>query len=114
MATTFDTGLSFPKDTPLPPIGSSSHNTKLSNATQFEYHGILPSGQQQMVTSIVDDGTFSTKLTNVEAQRIMSVLQEAQKKVLLIGFLPDTVDRKVSTVLGNEAVALITVSTSSK
>ncbi|KAJ3199252.1 hypothetical protein HDU82_000596 [Entophlyctis luteolus] len=37
----------------------------------------------------------------------MSVLQEAQRKILIIGMLPDEVDRRVSTVFAAETVALI-------
>jgi hypothetical protein len=34
-----------------------------------------------------DDFSYSSKLTNVEAQRIMAVLQEMQKKVQLVGLI---------------------------
>ncbi|KAI8898298.1 hypothetical protein BC833DRAFT_442342 [Globomyces pollinis-pini] len=52
----------------------------------------------------LEDFSYSSKLTNVEAQRIMSVLQEIQKKVQLIGLIPDTLDRKTSTVLSGDAL----------
>lgn len=52
-----------------------------------------------MFVADVDDSTSSSKLSNVEAQRIMSVLSEIQKKVLFIGCLPDIdSDRKTSVI----------------
>eukprot|EP00842_Homolaphlyctis_polyrhiza_P006363 jgi/Hompol1/6728/HPOL_005057-RA len=54
-----------------------------------------------------EDFSYSSKLTNVEAQRIMAVLQELQRKVYLIGLLPDVMDRRVSTVFGGETFNII-------
>jgi DNA repair exonuclease SbcCD ATPase subunit len=51
--------------------------------------------------------SYSSKLTNVESQRIMAVLQEIQKKVQLIGMLPDINDKKISTVMTGEALTQI-------
>ncbi|KAJ3414692.1 hypothetical protein HDV05_006227 [Chytridiales sp. JEL 0842] len=108
--------LTFPKEAPLPPIGSaliSKHSQQLdqphvsSNAQLHHQQSSANTNTAANTNTIEEGASFSTKLTNVEAQRIMSVLQEAQKKVLLIGFLPDVVDRRVSTVLGADAVALI-------
>jgi DNA repair exonuclease SbcCD ATPase subunit len=53
------------------------------------------------------DISYSSKLTNVESQRIMAVLQEIQKKVQLIGMLPDSSDKKISTVLTGDALTYI-------
>ncbi|KAI9348774.1 IQ domain-containing protein D-like protein [Zopfochytrium polystomum] len=55
----------------------------------------------------LDDGGFSSKLTNVEAQRVMSVLQEMQRKVHLMGMIPEAVDRKVATIFPAETVAML-------
>ncbi|KAJ3262207.1 hypothetical protein HDU77_000427, partial [Chytriomyces hyalinus] len=59
-----------------------------------------------VVGSAIDE-SLTGKLINVEAQRIMSVLQEAQKKVAVIGLLPDEVDRRVATMFNSDTVALI-------
>lgn len=55
----------------------------------------------------LDDFSYSSKLTNVESQRIMAVLQEIQKKVYLMGLIPEIMDKKTSTVLTGDALALI-------
>ena len=69
----------FPKDVPLPPI----------------------------VSQPIEDSNGYNKLTNVEAQRIMSVLNEIHKKVALIGSLPDHLDRRVSTVFSGDLLNII-------
>ncbi|KAJ3052199.1 hypothetical protein HK097_006723 [Rhizophlyctis rosea] len=103
--TTLDS-TTFPSSSPLPPIRGP----------------ILPdTGRDKDVNSLAsrptttnpdptssDDPSFSSKLTNVEAQRIMSVLQDMQRKVQLIGLLPDHMDRRVSSVFGGETVTVIT------
>ncbi|KAJ3215196.1 Chromodomain-helicase-DNA-binding protein 1-like [Clydaea vesicula] len=79
MATVLEQLPSFAKEQPsLPPIG-------LSNS--------IPTGDDP-----ANIGSNFTKLTNVEAQRIMSVLNEIQKKVLIIGLLPDYQDKRINTV----------------
>jgi hypothetical protein len=55
------------------------------------------------------DANYSSKLSNVEAQRIMSVLQEGQRKIALLSLIPEAVDRKVVSVLGNEIAGSIQV-----
>jgi hypothetical protein len=91
------TVMSFPKESPLPPISrpaltnQNDHTPEITNS------------------SPLDDNSFSSKLTNVEAQRIMSVLQEAQKKVQLVGLIPDVIDRRISTVFGGKTMTLLTV-----
>jgi hypothetical protein len=50
----------------------------ISNREESELNGAEPSQ---------DDFSYSSKLTNVEAQRIMAVLQEIQKKVQLVGLV---------------------------
>lgn len=54
-----------------------------------------------------DDFSYTGKLTNVEAQRIMAVLQEIQKKIHLIGLFPDAADRKVASVLNGDGFNLL-------
>ena len=67
--------------------------------------------QNEESIGIGDDLSYSGKLTNVEAQRIMAVLQEIQKKVSLIGLLPDASDRKISSVLTGDGLAIVKVRT---
>ncbi|KAH6579762.1 hypothetical protein BASA50_002917 [Batrachochytrium salamandrivorans] len=54
-----------------------------------------------------DDSLYSSKLTNLEAQRIMAVQYEMQRKIVLVGLLPDVTDRRVSTVFGSETFNMI-------
>ncbi|KAJ3129096.1 hypothetical protein HK100_008835 [Physocladia obscura] len=123
---------SFPKEPPLPPIGQS-HFHRLNSlaastikSTQQQIFPALPQlslapeeqqqqqqqqqlqlSEHQQTSIIIEDVGLTGKLVNVEAQRVMSVLQEAQRKIAIIGLLPDEVDRRVSTVFGAETVALI-------
>lgn len=60
-------------------------------------------------TTGAEEDVGSAKLNNVEAQRVMAVISEMQKKVQLIGLLPDVVDRRVSSVFGPESMATIQV-----
>lgn len=55
-------------------------------------------------------GNGAVKLTNVEAQRMMSVLTELQKKVVILGLLPDTIDRKTASMFHQETVTVMQVS----
>ncbi|KAJ3088216.1 hypothetical protein HK102_009268 [Quaeritorhiza haematococci] len=55
-----------------------------------------------------DDPPSSLKLSNVEAQRIMSVLSEAEKKVHIIGLLPDVIDRRAASVFPAETMTIMT------
>jgi hypothetical protein len=57
----------------------------------------------------IDDFSYSGKLTNAEAQRIMAVLQEIQRKVAIIGFFPDATERKVASILTGEGFNLLKV-----
>ena len=56
-----------------------------------------------------EESSISGKLSNIEAQRIISVIQEIQKKVSQIGLLPDIMDNRVSSVFGGETFTLIRV-----
>ncbi|ORY39943.1 hypothetical protein BCR33DRAFT_853067 [Rhizoclosmatium globosum] len=113
---------SFPKEPPLPPIGATNSRASIAGGqirrassvqqSHNNSHGngpssILPNLPQQSQSGVIDDSQLTGKLINVEAQRIMSVLQEAQRKVMVIGMLPDEVDRRVSTVFAAETVAYI-------
>ncbi|KAJ1569729.1 hypothetical protein HK405_004031 [Cladochytrium tenue] len=53
-------------------------------------------------------GGSSSRLTGVEAQRVVAVLQEAQRKAVLVGLVPDAVDRRVSAVFAAATVAVLT------
>lgn len=84
----------------LPPIGRGSQAS------------ISPIPQDTTVQSgagFAEEFSYSSKLTNVEGQRIMAVIQELQRKVYLIGLLPDAMDRRVSTVFGNDTFNIIKV-----
>lgn len=56
-----------------------------------------------------EESSISGKLSNIEAQRIISVVQEIQRKVSQIGQLPDIMDNRVSSVFGGETFTLIRV-----
>ena len=56
-----------------------------------------------------DEISYSSKLASVEAQRIMAVIQEIQKKVALIGIVPETMTRTTSSVLSGDALSLLKV-----
>ncbi|KAI8609551.1 hypothetical protein BC830DRAFT_1173457 [Chytriomyces sp. MP71] len=94
---------SFPKEPPLPPIGLTPNLMPRASSVMAP---LVQSGSENTTLPIIDD-SLTGKLINVEAQRIMSVLQEAQKKVAIVGLLPDEVDRRVATVFSAETVALI-------
>ena len=101
--------LSFPSTSPLPPIRGPiiPETTPPRDST---LHSLSSRPTTTNPEQPAEDPSFSSKLTNVEAQRIMSVLQDMQRKVQLIGLLPDHMDRRVSSVFGGETVAVITVS----
>nr|KAJ3422260.1 hypothetical protein HK105_000469 [Polyrhizophydium stewartii] len=100
----------FGKDSVLPPIGrTGSHNNLVAADLAGGGGGgggaaTQPAGGAGLLG---EDTSYSSKLTNVEAQRIMAVLQELQRKVYLIGLLPDVMDRRVSTVFGGETFNII-------
>ncbi|TPX58770.1 hypothetical protein SpCBS45565_g07916 [Spizellomyces sp. 'palustris'] len=110
--TAINPALSFPREPPLPPIrgilgtetGDSGRNSMTRQSTPFR-----PSTFNQDPVGTASDNTgFSSKLTIVEAQRIMSVLVEAQRKVQLIGLLPDVMDRRMATVFSGDTFTAIT------
>ncbi|KAJ3258002.1 hypothetical protein HK103_004136 [Boothiomyces macroporosus] len=82
----------FSKNTILPSIKRDNSSFEIDNAAN---------------QVSLDDFSYSSKLTNVESQRIMAVLQEIQKKVYLMGLIPEIMDKKTSTVLTGDALALI-------
>lgn len=84
--------LSFSKEPPLPPIEPSA----VGNQTA------------QIMDDSVNSGALS-KLSNVEAQRIMSVLNEIQRKVLLVGLLPDHLDRRTANIFTGELYTTLLV-----
>ncbi|KAJ3275766.1 hypothetical protein HDV01_007233 [Terramyces sp. JEL0728] len=84
--------LPFSKNTVLPSIKRENSSYEADNITN---------------QVSLDDFSYSSKLTNVEAQRIMAVLQEIQKKVYLMGLIPENMDKKTSTVLTGDALTLI-------
>ncbi|KAI8800637.1 hypothetical protein BJ742DRAFT_840660 [Cladochytrium replicatum] len=71
---------------PIPPINSTS-----SSSDQGSF----------------DDLALSTKLSNVEAQRIMAVLLELLRKISLIALLPDVTDRRAQSVFTQDTLSLI-------
>ena len=93
---------SFPKEPPLPSIPRASvyGGSDAGRSTNSQTDAIIPA---------VEEVAMSGKLANVEAQRIMSVLQEVQRKVQQIGLLPDVIDKRVSSVFGGETFNLIKV-----
>ncbi|KAI8815973.1 uncharacterized protein EV422DRAFT_337870 [Fimicolochytrium jonesii] len=100
---------------PLPPIGSGSHfphphtprlaaasSALAPDALDNSNHSTPPTNNSTRTT------TLSSKLTNVEAQRILSVVVETQRKVQLVGLLPDAMDRRMGTVFVGEIVGGLT------
>lgn len=50
-----------------------------------------------------------SKLKNVDAQRILAVLQEAQRKIALMALLPVRMDARLTMVFGEEFSTLVNV-----
>jgi hypothetical protein len=87
--------LVFPKEPPLPAIPSYNKN--------YDTYQSIFSPEKD------EESSISGKLSNIEAQRIISVVQEIQRKVSHIGQLPDIMDNRVSSVFGGETFTLIRV-----
>ena len=99
LATQDSRRLSFAKEPPLPPIPRES-------AVKSE----VPSVPESTIPNTGDEiPSVSGKLTNVEGQRIMTVIQEIQRKVQMVGLLPDVIDKRVSSVFGGDTFSLIKV-----
>jgi hypothetical protein len=104
------------RDHPLPPIGGTKAGSlgsllELASPSSSSY-----AGASQQPPQPLDDPSgapFATpttgKLNNVEAQRIMAMVVEVQRKVQILGLLPDTIDRKTSSLFSGEAMSLIKV-----
>ncbi len=71
----------------LPPLPKAAH----SQATDSN-------------ADLIDEG-----LSNVDAQRIMSILNELEKKVQLLDMLPVQTDKKVTSVFDLATISLIKV-----
>ncbi|KAI9106170.1 hypothetical protein DFS34DRAFT_49535 [Phlyctochytrium arcticum] len=104
--TSLNPGFNFPRESPLPPIRGL--DSGLSSPVRPSTVHQLQLQQQQQAADDASSGFSSSKLTNVEAQRIMSVLVEAQRKVQLIGLLPDVMDRRMGTVFSADTFSTIT------
>ncbi|KAI8911719.1 hypothetical protein EDD86DRAFT_203094 [Gorgonomyces haynaldii] len=76
----------FSRDTVLPPIGKE---------------------RDEEFTQPDDDFSYSSKLTNIEAQRIMAVIQEIQKKVHMMNMLNDAAEKRTNSILSAETSALV-------
>jgi hypothetical protein len=94
MSTINESVFAFPKEPPLPSINRNSINGVLDLVHKADN---------------VEENSISGKLSNIEAQRIISVLQEIQRKVGQIGLLPDIIDNRVSSVFGGDTYTLIRV-----
>ncbi|KAJ3209925.1 hypothetical protein HDU67_005817 [Dinochytrium kinnereticum] len=95
MAMTIGKTFSFPRDPPLPPIAGTAAAAHQDSASPND--AIL--GNEEVV--------ISSKLSNVESQRIMSVLQELQTKIQIVDMLPDTIDRRANNSLLSETIVMI-------
>ncbi|KAI8909413.1 hypothetical protein DFJ77DRAFT_472408 [Powellomyces hirtus] len=101
------------KDSPLPPIGSASGNatdvySRTGTGARPAYCGSrTTTAHSDPPDAVPDTASFSSKLTNIEAQRVMSVLMDMQRKVQLVGLLPDSMDRRMSTIFSAEIFAAI-------
>lgn len=92
----------------------SSHR---SNPTQLSALSIqimtmlppLPSKSIPHLSEKFDEG-----LEELDAQRVMSILSEIEKKFALLGMLPQSLDKKVTSVLTIDTVFLLTVSNNTK
>jgi hypothetical protein len=95
--------LTFPKEPPLPSIPSYNRASILVDNRSSIFSPDPLSNQKD------EESSISGKLSNIEAQRIISVIQEIQKKVSQIDQLPDVMDNRVSSVFGGETFTLIRV-----
>ncbi|KAG5455838.1 MAG: hypothetical protein BJ554DRAFT_4601, partial [Olpidium bornovanus] len=118
-------GVFFPQEPPLPSIPSTDAARRHSQTGAYGDHQFGPTASRATgthglpalhhltgaggadVSLQLDELNFAGKLSNVEAQRIMSVLQDVQRKVILVGMLPDTMDRRVSSVFGQEVTMML-------
>lgn len=80
----------FPQETALPPIRRKEEGTEKVET---------PYGP--------DEVSYSSKLTNVEAQRIMSVIQDIQRKIQIINLLPEATDRRPATVFNMDTLSAL-------
>ena len=67
----------------------------------------LPKAHSQATDSTVD--LIDEGLSNVDAQRIMAILNELEKKVQLLDMLPAQTDKKVTSVFDLATISLIKV-----
>jgi hypothetical protein len=65
--------------------------------------------ESSIAVPVLEEFSYSSKLTNVEAQRIMAVLQEIQKKVNILGLIPSTIDKRFSTVFNSNITTVVKV-----
>ena len=79
----------FPKDSVLPPI-RRKEETRRDDKSENQ-----------------DEVSYSSKLTNVEAQRIMSVIQDIQIKINIINMLTDSTDRRPATIFNMDTLSSI-------
>jgi hypothetical protein len=65
---------------------------------------------QQSMTVSKADAALQSKLKNVEAQRILAVVQEIQRKMSLMALLPERVDGRFAMVFGEQFSTQMAVS----
>ncbi|KAI8850549.1 hypothetical protein BC829DRAFT_415957 [Chytridium lagenaria] len=97
MAMTIGKTISFPSEPPLPPISHQKDGSGVGAGGGAFID--LPVGNEEI--------TISSKLSNVESQRVMSVLQELQVKITIVDTLPDVIDRRTANTLLPETIVLI-------
>jgi DNA repair exonuclease SbcCD ATPase subunit len=75
----------------------------------FSKEAILPPiGGTFDTNETIEDLFPSSKLSNIEAQRVMSVLTELQKKIYIVNFIQESMDKRMPTILTGEGYSLIT------
>jgi hypothetical protein len=102
------------KDFTLPPIGKGNKSKLSQSIVSGEVRpssaGALPPLKQQPKYQPISEEPKSSAL-NIEGQRILSVLQEAQRKIQFIQSIPDVPDRNLAALLGDEVLEVIKVIT---
>ncbi|KXS21868.1 hypothetical protein M427DRAFT_280615 [Gonapodya prolifera JEL478] len=86
----------------IPPVLTSTRSSLIGSTTQSTPHKSMDD-----VWNDEHAANLAAKLPTPQAQRVLAVLQELQRKVLLVGMLPDTIDRKVTTVFGPELTSVL-------
>lgn len=90
-----------PMSVNLPPLPTKTD----FNSINFGFNAVVEFKQDNIV---IDEG-----LSNVDAQRIITILNEMERKIQLIDMLPEQNDKKANSIFDLTTISLIKVSSTS-